>query len=76
MGTSLVVQWFRICASTPGGMHWILGWGTKIPHSMGYGQKKKKRRRKKLSGLQQVIQLLSDSRKIGAQVCLAQALEL
>ena len=41
MGTSLVVQWFRICASTPGGMHWILGWGTKIPHSMGYGQKKK-----------------------------------
>lgn len=68
MGTSLVVQWFRICASTPGGMHWIPGWGTKIPHSMGYGPKKKK---KKLSGLQQVIQLLSDSRKIRAQVCLA-----
>lgn len=42
MGTSLVVQWFRICASTPGGMHWIPGWGTKIPHSMGYGPKKKK----------------------------------
>ena len=65
MGTSLVVQWFRICASTPGGVHWIPGWGIKIPHSMGYDQKRKK----KLSGLHQVIRLLSDSRRIRAQVC-------
>ena len=31
--TSLVVQWLRLHASTAGGVGWILGWGTKIPHA-------------------------------------------
>ena len=35
-GTSLVVQWLRLCAP-------ILDLGTKIPHAMGPGQKKKKK---------------------------------
>ena len=30
-GTSLVVQWLRLCASNAGGMGLILGQGTKIP---------------------------------------------
>ena len=32
-GTSLVVQWLRLCASNAGGMDSIPGWGTKIPHT-------------------------------------------
>ena len=39
-GASLVVQWLRLCASTAGGMGSIPGWGTKIPHDAGSGQKK------------------------------------
>ena len=31
-GTSLVVQWLRLHASTAGGMGSIPGWRTKIPH--------------------------------------------
>ena len=31
MGTSLVVQWLRLHASTPGGVGWIPGQGTKNP---------------------------------------------
>ena len=33
MGTSLAVQWLRICASNAGGMGLILGGGTKIPQA-------------------------------------------
>ena len=33
-GTSLVVQWLRLCAPTAGGTISIPGQGTKIPHSM------------------------------------------
>ena len=40
-GTSLVVQWLRLHASTTGGMGLIPGWGTKIPHAMQCGKKKK-----------------------------------
>ena len=32
-GTSLVVQWLRLRASTAGGTGLIPGWGTKIPHA-------------------------------------------
>ena len=33
----------KFLASTGGGMGSISGWGTKIPHAMGCGQKKKKK---------------------------------
>ena len=39
-GTSLVVQWLRLCASTAGGVGSIPGRGTKTPHDAGSGQKK------------------------------------
>ena len=32
-GTSLAVQWLRLCPSTAGGMGSIPGWGTKMPHA-------------------------------------------
>ena len=32
-GTSLVVQWLRLCASPPGGAGLIPGQGTKVPHA-------------------------------------------
>ena len=41
-GTSLVVQWLRLWASTAGGTGSILGQRTKIPHAARCGQKKKK----------------------------------
>ena len=44
MGTSLVVQWLRICASTAGGMGSIPGWGTKIPHAAQSSQKQTKKK--------------------------------
>ena len=34
-GTSLVVQWFRLCASNAGGGGSIPGLGTRIPHAVG-----------------------------------------
>ena len=37
----MVVQWLRLCTFNAGG--WILGWGTKIPHALQYGQIKKER---------------------------------
>ena len=39
METSLVVQWFRLCASTAGDVGLIPGWGTKILHATGHSQK-------------------------------------
>ena len=42
-GTSLAVQWLRLCASTAGGMGSIPGQGTKIPHAVWCSQKKKLR---------------------------------
>ena len=42
-GTSLVVQWLRLCTSTAWGTGSIPGQGTKIPRAMWHGQKKKKR---------------------------------
>ena len=40
-GSSLVVQWLRLCASSAGGVGSIPGQGAKIPHATGYGQKLK-----------------------------------
>ena len=42
VGTSLAVQWLRVCISTAGGTGSILGWGMKILHAVRHGQKKKK----------------------------------
>ena len=41
-GTSLAIQWLRLCASTAGGTGLIPGQGTKIPYATQYGKKKKK----------------------------------
>ena len=41
LGTYLVVQWLRLQISTAGGMGSILGWGTKIPHTVQPPKKKK-----------------------------------
>ena len=38
-GTSLAVQWLRLCAPTAGGAGLIPGW-CKIPHAAQCGQKK------------------------------------
>ena len=38
-GTSLAVQWFRLCPSNAGGVGLIPGWGTKIPCAMWHGKK-------------------------------------
>ena len=41
-GTSLVVQWLRLCTSTAGGEGSIPGKGTKIPHDPQCSQKNRK----------------------------------
>ena len=38
-GTSLVVQWLRLCTSNAGGVGSISGWGTEIPYAAQCGQK-------------------------------------
>ena len=40
LGTSLVVQWLRLPASTAGGMGLIPGQGTKIPHATQHSKNK------------------------------------
>ena len=47
-GTSLVVQWLRLCASNSGGTGSIPGQGTKSPHAAWHGQKKKKKKKLKI----------------------------
>ena len=41
-GTSLVVQWLSLHASTAGGTGWIPVWGTKIPHAAWCSQKQQR----------------------------------
>ena len=43
-GNSLVVQWLRLCTSTPEGAGSIPGWGMEIPR--GVAKKKKKKKKK------------------------------
>ena len=40
-GTSLVVQWLRLHASTAGGTGSIFGWRTRIPHATPRGHREK-----------------------------------
>ena len=42
-GTSLVVQWLRLCDPNAGSTGSIPGWGSKILHVLQCGQKKKKK---------------------------------
>ena len=42
-GTSLAVQWLRLCVSTAGGVGSTPGRGTKISHAGQRDQKKKKK---------------------------------
>ena len=42
-GTSLAVQWLRLCPSSAGGMGSIPSRGTKILHAVRCGQEKKQR---------------------------------
>ena len=44
-GTSLVVQWLRLCTSTAGSLGLIPGQGTKIPHAMQCQKRGKKKKR-------------------------------
>ena len=48
-GTSLAVQWLRLCISTAGDTGSISGWGTKIPHA-GWCFKKKKKKGQEENG--------------------------
>ena len=43
LGTSPVVQWLDLCASTAWGMGSIPSWGTKILQAMWHSQEKKKK---------------------------------
>ena len=46
-GTSLVVQWRRLCTPSAGDTGSIPGWGTKILYVVGHKKKKKNERKKK-----------------------------
>lgn len=47
VGTSLAVQWLRLCAPNAGDMGSIPGWRTKIPHYCTAWPKRKKKEREK-----------------------------
>ena len=47
LGTSLVVQWLRLCTSNAGGMGSIPGQETKIPCAAWCGKRKKERKKEK-----------------------------
>ena len=50
LGTSLVVQWLRLCPSNAGGASLTPGWGIKIPQATGgIAKKKEKEKNKKLN---------------------------
>ena len=44
LGTSLAVQWLRLCAANAGRMGLITGWGTKILHCSTAQPKKRERK--------------------------------
>ena len=45
-GTSSAVQWLRLCSPNSGGLGWIPGQGTKIPHAVWQDQKTKTKQTK------------------------------
>ena len=47
IGTSLVAQWLRLCASNAGGVGSIPGQGTKTPHATKHDQKTRTKKKKK-----------------------------
>ena len=65
IGTSLVVQWLKLCAPNKRADGLTSGWGTKIPYSTQHGQKinilkivKKKKERKKETNNKKEIKTL------------------
>ena len=58
LGTSLEIQWLRLCTSTAGGTGSIPDGGTKIPYAAWHGQGEKK---KKISCLRAVTESVSVS---------------
>ena len=59
--TSLVVQWSRLHASSPGGLGSILGQRTKILQTAWHGQKKKQITAKRKKNVQGEMRLLKGS---------------
>ena len=57
---SLVAQWLGLCVLTAKGPALIPGLGTRIPQTMGYGQKKNKTRPHTHTHTMDEIQLISD----------------
>ena len=53
-GTSQVVQWLRLHASTAGSTGSIPGWGTKIPHAACMAKKNQKTNKQNI-GLKNVV---------------------
>ena len=54
-GTSLVVQWLRLCASSAEGPGSSPGRGTKNPHAVLLRQKKKKKAKRKSTNLVKIL---------------------
>ena len=50
IGTSLVAQWLRLCASNASGVGSIPGQGTKTPHATKHDQKTRTKKKKKPKG--------------------------
>ena len=44
-GTSLVVQWLRLCGSTAGDVGLIPGWGSQMPHCAALPHLRQKKKR-------------------------------
>ena len=61
LGTSLVVQWLRLCASYAGGLGSVPGQGTKISHAVWYRQKINKKPKNPVNLKLVVYVFVSDS---------------
>ena len=66
-GTSLVVQWLRLCASTAEGTRSSHGWGTKIPHAARCGKKTNKQTKNK--GWKEMLTILPSGFYPGYRSC-------
>ena len=49
--TLLAVQWLRLRASNAGGLGWITGWGTRIPHAMGHSKQQQQQQQQQQTQL-------------------------
>ena len=64
LGTSLLVQWLRLCASSVGGPGSTPGQGTKISHAAQHRQKIKKKKKSMDPGanfLDSVLEIVTNS---------------